>query len=137
MDDEPVPQGGGAALVKDIALVVVLGLKVLPSLFFGHKGGAGHVGNGLDLTLQGLALFSGQAVVDVGQKFVVLFQVAEDVVSVHGDEGEGAHDEQTGHRHAHGGEGHQPMGKDTPEPLPDMIPDLSISHCRNTPLPRR
>ena len=28
-------------------------------------------------------------------------------------------------------------GKDTPEALPDMIPDLSISHCRNTPLPRR
>ena len=62
----------------------------------------------------------------------VILQILKDVPSVNCNEGEGAHDQQAGHGHTHRRKGHEPMGRDTPDALFDIIPHLSITHCRNT-----
>ena len=50
-------------------------------------------------------------VVNIDQHLVLALQVAQGVVQVHRQQGEGAHDNQAGHNHAHRGKGHKAVGK--------------------------
>lgn len=132
----PVPKGVGLHVVKQVLPFLVC-LKVGQGLLLGDKVDVRHIGYGLNLTFQRLGLGPGEGVVNVRQELVVVLQIAQHMVGVDGDQGEGTHNQQAGHGHAHRRNGHESMGKYTPEALPDMIPNLSISHCRNTLLPRR
>ena len=131
MDAVTVPQGLGGGVFEELC-GFLLGDEVLQGLLFGHKGHRGHIGDRFDLILQGSGLVLAEGFVHIGQELVFILQILKDVPSVNCNEGEGAHDQQAGHGHTHRRKGHEPMGKDTPDALFDIIPNLSITHCRNT-----
>ena len=131
MDAVTVPQGFGGGVFEELC-GFLLGDEVLQGLLFGHKGHRGHIGDRFDLILQGSGLVLAEGFVHIGQELVFILQILKDVPSVNCNEGEGPHDQQAGHGHTHRRKGHEPMGKDTPDALFDIIPNLSITHCRNT-----
>ena len=70
---EPIPVHlGGQALKEGVALVV--GLKVRLGLLLGDKLRPGHIGDGLDVVLEGPGLLLGESVLDIGCELVLLLQ---------------------------------------------------------------
>ena len=68
----------------------------------------------------------------------VILQILKDVPSVNCNEGEGPHDQQAGHDHAHSGKGHEAVGEDRVEALAEIVFSVKSSrHCCNTRLSRR
>ena len=114
-------------LAVHIALSVIL-----KRLLRRHEGRRVHVGHRLQLGLEGPGLFLGEAFVHVGGELVFGLQVPQGVVQVDGHQGEGAHDDEAGHDHAHGGKGHQAVGKDAVEALFEVITHIILTHCCNT-----
>ena len=87
-------------------------------------GGACHVGDGGQLGLEAHGLAGVQALVHVGQEFILVLQLAQHLVDVDGHQGEGTHDEKAGHDHTHRSKGHESVGKDAAEALPDVIAQI-------------
>ena len=107
-------------------------LVVLQGLRRRDEGGGVHVGHRLQLGLEGPGLLLGEALVHVGGELVLGLQVPQGVVQVDGHQGEGAHDDEAGHDHTHGGKGHEAVGEDAVEALFDVITHIILTHCCNT-----
>ena len=136
MDAIAIPQHRSRHGVQQIVVLPAL-QKLVQRLLPGDEGHLRHIGHRLDLALQGPCLLLRAAVIDIGQKFVFFLQVPQRVVQIHRQQGEGAHDQQTGHDHTHGGKGHKAVGKDGVEPLAEIISRIKLSRHCSTHLSRR
>ena len=114
-----------------LAVGIALGvaLQRLPCC---HKSDGGHVGDGLQLALERPGLVLGKGLVYVGDEFVLRLIPAQGIVDIDGHQGEGAHDDEAGQNHTHGGKGHEAVGKDAAESLPQVITHVKLSHCCST-----
>ena len=137
MDLEPIPEHLGGQAVHQIVLLPPC-LKILQCLRPCDKGDLGHIGDSLDFRLKGPGLLLRVAVVNVGQEQILVLQVPQHVVQVDRQQGEGTHDQQAGHDHAHSGKGHEAVGEDRVEALAEIVFSVKSSrHCCNTRLSRR
>ena len=118
MDDVPVPEHVRRQVAVQL-VAVVPGDVVLLSLVPGHKRAVRHVVHIFDLRLQRSGLLLRQRVVHKGQHRVLLLQVCQIHVGVVRHQCKRAHNQQTRHGDADGGEGHEPVGEHVPRAFPD------------------
>ena len=114
-----------------------LGPELLQRRLFGDKVELRHVVHLGQDGLEGPRLLLVQAVVYVDHHLILVLQVAQHVVQIHRQQGEGAHNNQAGHDHAHRGEGHEPVGKDGVHALADVVSRVKSSRHDSNRLFRR
>ena len=103
-------------------------------LFPCDEGHRGHIVYGLYLILKLPNLLVRVGLINKSEKLIVILCLAEHPVRIDGHQGEGSHDKQASHDHAHSGKGHQAMGKDAPGPLTDEVAEIKpIFHIDNSP----
>ena len=129
MDGQAIPEH----LVGDVGVQPVplmplqvggLGLLLGDKL---HRGPV-HVVHRLHPGDEVLDLGVGVRLVNVGQKFVVVLQLFQVLVHVHGQQRKGPHDQQAGHDHAHRRKGHQPVGEHAQESFLEKVPYVDSFH---------
>ena len=93
----------------------MIGNKVLQGLLPGDEGCLKHVVKKVNFGSDASCLGIGQVRVYVDKDFTGLVQLLHHFVQIVGQRGEAAHDDQTRHRHTHGGKGHKSMKEDAAE----------------------
>ena len=116
------------------AVAVMVSDEIFQSLFPGDKGGLEHIVQEVNFGTDALGFGIGQVGVYVDKDFAGLVQFLHHDVQVVGQNGEAAHDDQTGHRNTHSGEGHKSMEENTPEAFFQQISQIIQLHRRFPPL---
>ena len=115
-NDDPVAQILGLHAAEGFVTFMVRN-KVLQSVLTAFEGGFMDIGDQPDLSLNAVSVGLGVGFVDIDHDLVGLVQfIHHDAHIVH-QKGEAAHDQQAGHRHENGGEGHETVGKDATDAL--------------------
>ena len=136
MDAEAVPQHLVRQVVQQGVVLPSL-FVILQSLFPTDEGDFCHIGQCLDLRLDGPSLLLRIVLVNIGQHLILRLQVTQHMVQVHRQQREGAHNQQTGHDHTHSGKGHEAVGENGVEPLAKIISRVKLSrHCSTHPFRR-
>ena len=127
LDGVPIPENLRIQSLKQ-RLIGILGGKILCSLLLTDIRGGGHVGDGLQLLLQCLGLRLRIGIIHIRQDLVLLLQILQQPVGVHRHQREGTHDEQTRHRDADGGKGHETVAEHIGQAFMGEIPEIVLSH---------
>ena len=136
LDGKAVPENLRVQVLKQ-GLIGVLFRKGLHGLFLADELGGGHVGHRLQFGLQGFCLLLRIAVVHIGQNLILLLQVLEQGVGIHGHQGEGAHNQQARHCNADGREGHKAVAEHVAKALMEKITKIVLTHGYDLPHSRR
>ena len=115
----------------------MVGNEVLKRLLPGDEGSLKDVIQQVDFRADASCLRVGQVGIDVHQDFTGLVQILNHFVQIIGQGRKAAHDDQAGHRHAHGGEGHKAMEENAPEALFQQISQIIQLHLSLPPALRR
>ena len=136
MDTEPVPKHLVGQVGQQL-VVLPARPEVIHRLRPGDKSHLRYVGDGFDLAFDVPGLVLGVTLIHIGQELVLRLQLPQHIVQIDRNQSKGAHDEQTGHDHAHGGKGHEAMCKNRVKSFAEIVLYIKFfRHC-NTRLSRR
>ena len=133
-----VAQNAGVKVAEKFLLGILFGVGV-KGLLPADVPRPRDVWNGEQFFLEGPRLTFGPILVDERHDFIGTGQRGEVHTRVDGHQRERTHDEQTAHRHAHGGETHQTVTAHIFEGFPEEVKEMMFTHSGGPPrnAPRR
>jgi len=126
-DHIAVAERVGVEAVEEGGIILLLG-EILQSLFPRNELRVEDVGDHVDLRTDALGLGLGIIFVDIDEDLILLLEIDDHDMQIVEDQAERAHDDETGNRHADGGEGHEPVEKNASDAFAEQIADIILLH---------